>query len=431
MGFHVTANDVDTLAASIDTYFGNVGQELKNVQTAAQQAVHCDLSGQAADTLKAYYQDVHVVLTGAITTTISYIRTCYMLFVQGVGRIDSSADAIFDEDTLNQAYKKLDGYAQDEQDTRNQANLILSSISDLTNIAGPRNHHQDYLNDAKIAKDVVDSMNKLDAAQKGPLQKIEKKIDDLNAFIAKYMNTAVSGASFSPEKMANDSTFAAIVADTKDSTDFVKVNGAAVDATEQAIAQRKQVRVDEAAEKAKAAERTRNGLTEIISTLIGATITVAVAAGAVAATVATGGTALAIIIPAATAVTLAMDTADIVDGAQDIAGGMSGDAEGKSWKDYMPESVSLLYDAGEVVANAASGGASVAAKEGTSVVIETAKEAAKGGAALGAGIAVGAATDGVTKDEQWGKWGENLTESSGEVVLDLAQNVIKSFKPIK
>lgn len=132
MGFHAKKDDLRNVKYITRNQIGTWEGKLRNAEAIMQKIQDLDsFTGQAAESVKCYLQEVHGLLLAGIRNTMQNYAAVITLYVDGYEEIDGHLHAILKEDILEGARSDYQNSRSCLDDAHRQLQNTINSIMDL------------------------------------------------------------------------------------------------------------------------------------------------------------------------------------------------------------------------------------------------------------------------------------------------------------
>ena len=136
--YQIRYSAMDTFYMQVSQRIGAWKEDLAAIQTALNNVVNMEgFSGDAADNLRAYVSEVHLLAYQTLLQVMSEYQTRLLLYKDGYHDIDSNIYATMTKWTMSDYYNKVQ---QNEADMLSEAAAIrqaLMNVSDLLWVGEP------------------------------------------------------------------------------------------------------------------------------------------------------------------------------------------------------------------------------------------------------------------------------------------------------
>ena len=327
--YQIRYSAMDTFYMQVSQRIGAWKEDLAAIQTALNNVVNMEgFSGDAADNLRAYVSEVHLLAYQTLLQVMSEYQTRLLLYKDGYHDIDSNIYATMTKWTMSDYYNKVQ---QNEADMLSEAAAIrqaLMNVSDLLWVGEPGK--------GTLQTDmeyILSESDKLDAAitsyesaeQARAINSLTNLLDSLHEMLTYYkgLNSDIQG--YQKGDYATNEIIQTLAGNYQVSMEYLADNQEAANAAyERLSASYEQMRADyEAACEA----REDAGRAEIIMGLA------AVVVGT-AAIICTAGAATPVVVAlgvTAGAGSVMYGVSNITEGGQEVYYGATGDLESASW----------------------------------------------------------------------------------------------------
>ena len=139
MGYKVNFDSLDSLHKAVSAQSDNWAQELETIREKVQTLIDSsNMSGQAAENIKSYFENVHMTLIGLMNQLIAVHKSYSMMYIDDYQRnVDTDTHALLLEDEINHYHTTLSGNKSAIAEVDTSLRQTLSDISDIVTITCP------------------------------------------------------------------------------------------------------------------------------------------------------------------------------------------------------------------------------------------------------------------------------------------------------
>ena len=322
MGFHLKSVDIDVAAGSIFALCSQAQNALANAQKAIDGVVGLtSFSGKGADSIKAYFGDIHAVNIVTLSLLFTAISDRFAMYMDGFyTNVDNSLDGHFHEETLNETSAFFSDAKISLSGINNGVNAAFNNISDIMPRAQGLTSFDAEANDCiHISNDLKTAFLEHEDAQGAAFAELDELLDAFSAVLDVYRSPmAIKAIDYTPGGISEIPEIAALVPLLEDVVSYHEENEQAIGDAYNAWANRIQTRYElELAE-----AMFWDGFTQVTSAAVIAAI------GAVVI-FSTGGAAAPVVIAFLVAGTF--ETAEATEGLQKIHNSRTGNLDGEAY----------------------------------------------------------------------------------------------------
>jgi len=339
MGFDVRKEDADALAAWVKAFAVGMQRNLEDVAAAALALGEVDdFTGAAADSSRAYWEEVHVPILKGLDAVVRDLYSRYGEYMAVLDGVDAARDAWLEYDALTRAEADFGGLPGDVAGFSSSLATVLEDIRDVIDLPAPSEAAlTEELSDlACLPRAHRDTMEGAEDFYAASAEGLGELLSQLARAIG-YAGSVGSFASYAPGSAQSRPWAGGLAAVTEASRAFSAARSESAKAAYAAAANRDQHRFDKAAQ-----DLIDDGRADIITGL-GSLIVGGLAI------VFTGTAAVPFVAPL-----LTFGTVQIIEGAQDAWHGASGDLGAAAWnpiRDTIFLGNQEVYDKGYGVAS--------------------------------------------------------------------------------
>lgn len=156
MGFYVRFDDIRKINETTAQQISKWQKELVGLQSAMKKVINLkSFQGQAADSVKTYYNEIHNLLLSAMGSVMVDYMSKVMLYGNGYYNIDGDIHTKLKEDTLNKALKEYDTSLENIHDAQRTLRSALDTISDIYYSNVPPVGTLEYYHEAAMQKTIT------------------------------------------------------------------------------------------------------------------------------------------------------------------------------------------------------------------------------------------------------------------------------------
>lgn len=134
MSFDVSRADVDAVGGWMASVASQVGEQLSMAAAAARDMANLQgFQGSTAESVKAYWGEMHAAAATALAASLSEAAMRYAAYMDGYGDIDGSRDARFEESALAGAYSC---FVTSRVDFAGKGRSLASALSPVGDLVG-------------------------------------------------------------------------------------------------------------------------------------------------------------------------------------------------------------------------------------------------------------------------------------------------------
>ena len=191
MGFYVRLDDIRVVNEGTNQQIAKWQEQLTNTQGAIQRILEMNsFQGTAADSVKAYFNEVHALLMAAIGGVMIDFMSKYLLYWDGYFEIDGDIHAKLNEDTMNAAIREYKTSLKNLEDIQRSLKEAVNSTSDIfypgiPAIAGLEDAHAFAISTTENVRDKVQPYERKILGSE--IVELENLIANTRAFIREYM----------------------------------------------------------------------------------------------------------------------------------------------------------------------------------------------------------------------------------------------------
>lgn len=132
MSYDVRLADIDAVGVWIASYASQVSEQLSMIRSAAEGLASLEsFQGAAADSVKAYWGEMHATAASSLCVALSEVAMRYAAYMDGYGGIDGARDARFEESALGLARSHFSSSRSDVAGKARSLSSAVASVSDL------------------------------------------------------------------------------------------------------------------------------------------------------------------------------------------------------------------------------------------------------------------------------------------------------------
>ncbi|MBO5460394.1 MAG: hypothetical protein J5983_01180 [Ruminococcus sp.] len=334
MGFKVGFDDLRGINEVTSQKLSSWQDDLVDLQGGIQKLVDLDsFKGKTADSVKAYYNEVHYLMMSSINTALMDFMVKYLLYTDGYYDIDTDHHAKLNEETMNSAKKQYEKSMTNLSGVQTDLRNALNEVSDIFYVGVPGTSSLEDYHEEAISK-ITTTIDKVYPYEQSilntELKQLEELITNVRAYIQEYKNGDRNiMANYTSGDYIYDENIYALAVSMNATSQYHQEHQAEL---EEAIAQQEKVyaklqeEYEKELEEELAKQRADQGAAQM---LMGG---LAVVVG-VAAIVCTAGAATPVVVTAAVAGTCsaAYGVSEMVEGGQHVYYGLNGDPYTSAW----------------------------------------------------------------------------------------------------
>lgn len=193
MGFYVRFDDIRSVNEITGQQMQKWKDELTSVQEAMQKVIDLEsFEGETANSIKAYYNEVHRLLLSAVCATVADFSTKFFLYWNRYYDIDTDIHTKLNEDTMNLAIAEYDTSLSNLSASQNSLKSALDAVSDVFYSGMPfvgmlENNHDEAKETVKTVRDKVTPYE--ESVLNGDLKNLQELIENTLAYIREYKNS--------------------------------------------------------------------------------------------------------------------------------------------------------------------------------------------------------------------------------------------------
>lgn len=248
MGFDVLRAGVDNVDAWLVTYTNDIASSLQAVTEGAQELSGlASFTGSAAEAVKAYWGEAHVLATAAIALAGMELAMRCTEYAQGYDGIDANKNARFSQDALETTSTDYQGKQTDFADKDARLKTAVDAVSDLIGSWTPSAAAiTDNL--SSLATDPSTLCSSVSAYEATSASGLAVSVDALLAdaqSLVELLTAGTGGAAYVPGTIASQPWAADLYAAIQTSQTYQEEHSAAYEAAIAGLQGRMQERYDE------------------------------------------------------------------------------------------------------------------------------------------------------------------------------------------
>lgn len=391
MSYNVKGVDVDAFHQWIATYQDEVSGQLAMVAEAIGRLTELEsFQGQAAESVKAYFDEVHGLILGSICTALGEMLASYDEYMHPYfSDIDTSRDFRLSQSSIMDACRCFSSSRGDFADKHQSLVDALAPVSDIAWLQAPSSYEIDcaLFACAQRASTLDDRVSAHEDCHASRARALDPLISSLKALIASYGASATGGVAYMGGSVRDAPCFAGLCAALSVASTHVQQSAPYIQQAEDALGERLQGRQE--VEEAK--RREMEGWLQVIGA--GIALTALVVGGLVC--VATAGAATPAVIAVGLAAASTFQVSEIWEGADKIRLARQGNISDRAFNPMRDIMFGGNQDAYDVASGVVSFGAGFIMPAAGAVSAVRAGEMTAGKAffSVGKEVATGAAVD--------------------------------------
>ena len=131
-GFIIKKDDITSLLWEYREKLDNVISQLDTLSVKVEALIeNTGFTGEAADSVKSYMSDVHMVLIGSLQMAAQALLDQVGLYIGGYGEIDSSEEFVLNEEVIESCREYIREKYAGCYDLGDELENVLNGISDI------------------------------------------------------------------------------------------------------------------------------------------------------------------------------------------------------------------------------------------------------------------------------------------------------------